>query len=120
MPCCLRGATLTATRTPTRTTSNRPTPAYDYSQPIVINNYDTSAGRGRRARRAGPPAESPQTTEAYQLFDQALAAFKKGDYRGALPLEEQALGKSPQDPAMHEVAALCLFATGDYTRAAAS
>jgi tetratricopeptide (TPR) repeat protein len=93
-------------------------PAYDYSQPIVINNYDTSAAEGAPAAPA-PPAESPETTEAYRLFDQALAVFKKGDYRAALPLVEQARAKAPNDPAMHEVTALCLFATGDYARAAA-
>jgi hypothetical protein len=90
-------------------------PTYDYSQPVVINNYNAPA----EGAPAAPPAESPETTEAYRLFDQALAAFKKGDYRGALPLVEQARGKAPNDPAMHEVAALCLFATGDYARAAA-
>jgi len=64
-------------------------------------------------------AESPQTTEAYRRFDQALAAFKKGDYSNALQLDRQAIQKFPQDPVMHEVAALCMFATGDYAGAAA-
>ncbi len=56
---------------------------------------------------------------AYQPFDQALAAFKSGDYQGALQLDEQALRQSPQDPVIHEVDALCRFAVGDYTGAAA-
>jgi tetratricopeptide (TPR) repeat protein len=101
-------------------------PVYDYSQPIAINTYDTSATDASADLTSAPQAvpeapapESPQTAEAYQFFDQALAAFKKGDYPGALQLVQQALRKSPQDPVMHEVSALCLFALGDYGGAAA-
>ena len=90
-------------------------PVYDYSQPIVVNNYDTEPA----SDAAAAPAESPQAAEAYQLFDQALAAFKQGDYPGALTLDQRALRISPQDPVMHEVSALCMFATGDYQSAAA-
>jgi Flp pilus assembly protein TadD len=96
-------------------------PAYDYSEPIVINNYNMPAAdaSAESTSDAAPPAESPETTEAYQLFDQALAAFKKGDYKNALQVDQQALRKSPQDPVMHEVSALCMFALGDYSGAAA-
>jgi len=100
-------------------------PVYDYSQPIVINSYDMPAADASvestsdQQAAAAPAPESPQTAEAYQLFDQALAAFKKGDYQSALQLDQQALRKSPDDPVMHEVGALCMFATGDYTGAAA-
>jgi hypothetical protein len=91
-------------------------PSYDYSQPIVINNYAAPEDGGTPA---AAPAESPETTEGYRLFDQALAAFKQGNYRGALPLVDQARAKVANDPAIHEVAALCRFATGDYAGAAA-
>jgi tetratricopeptide (TPR) repeat protein len=99
-------------------------PVYDYSQPIVINTYNTPSADASAESTSNPQAvatapESPQTTEAYQSFDQALAAFKQGDYASALDLDQQALRKSPQDPVMHEVEALCMFATGDYTGAAA-
>ncbi len=90
-------------------------PMYDYSQPIVINTYATPGGD----TSAEPATESPETTEAYRDFDQALGAFKKGDYKTALRLDEQALQKSPHDPIMHEVGALCMFALGDYEGAAA-
>lgn len=89
-------------------------PVYDYSQPIVVSNYAAPEGE---AVPAAP--ESPQTAEGYQFFDQALAAFKGGNYQGALQLVQQALAKSPHDPVMHEVAALCMFALGDYKGAAA-
>lgn len=84
-------------------------PAYDYAQPIAVNTYDTPSADAsgdstadQQAAAAAPAAESPQTTEAYRRFDQALAAFKKGDYANALQLDQQAIQKSPQDPVMHE------------------
>ncbi len=85
---------------------------YNYSQPLVVNNYyadDNSA----------PPAESPQQVQGYSLFDQAVAAFKTGDYRTALQLDQQAISQDPHDPLLHEFSALCMFAQGDYGRAAA-
>jgi len=98
------------------------TPVYDYSQPVAINTYNTATAdvpAESTAEAAAPAPESPQMAEAYQLFDQALAAFKKGDYPSALQLDQEALRKSPQDSVMHEIAALCRFATGDYAGAAA-
>jgi tetratricopeptide (TPR) repeat protein len=97
-------------------------PAYDYSQPIAVATYDAPVAdeSAEPSSEAAPPApESPQMAEAYRFFDQALAAFKKGDYQGALQLDQQALQKSPQDPVMHEVSALCMFALGDYNGAGA-
>jgi tetratricopeptide (TPR) repeat protein len=95
-------------------------PVYDYSQPIVVNTFNTPADvSAESTAEAAPAPESPQTVEAYQFFDQSLAAFKKGDYQGALQFDRQALRKSPQDPVMHEVSALCMFALGDYTGAGA-
>jgi len=102
-----------------------PALVYDYSQPIVVNTYDTppadastDGGDYPPAPPAAPAPESPQTSEAHQLLDQALAAFKNGDYQGALQLDQQALRKSPHDPVIHEVGALCMFAMGNYTGAA--
>jgi tetratricopeptide (TPR) repeat protein len=98
-------------------------PVYDYSQPIAVNSYDTSASDASAdvggAQAPAPAPESPQQAEAYQLFDRALAAFKTGDYQSALQLDQQALQQSPHDPVMHEISALCMFALGDYKGAAA-
>ena len=101
-------------------------PVYDYSQPMVVNTYDAptddapaDSSSDSQTAAAAPAPQSPQTTEAYQLFDQALAAFKRGDYATALQLDQQALRQSPHDPVMHEIGALCKFAMGDYTGAAA-
>lgn len=90
---------------------------YDYSQPVVVNNY-VSADAGGDATE--PPPESPATEQATKLFDAGLAQFKSGDYRGALAKFDAALQKLPDDPVVHEVRALALFALGEYKPAAAA
>jgi tetratricopeptide (TPR) repeat protein len=89
---------------------------YDYSQPIVVNNY-TSTGEG-----AGevPAAESPQSQAVLATFDEALAFFKNGEYTRALAKVTVALQKDSTDPVMHEFRALCLFAQGEYKQSAAA
>jgi tetratricopeptide (TPR) repeat protein len=100
-------------------------PAYDYSQPIVINTYNTPPADATaeaspdQSAAAQATQDSPETTAGYQLFDQSVSAFKSGDYRTALRLDEQAVRKVSNDPVLHEFGALCLFALGDYARAAA-
>ena len=103
------------------------TPAYDYSQPIVINTYNTPTADA--TADASPEQsttatqdtvqETPQESEAYKAFDAARDAFTKGDYSQALTLDEQAIQSVPNDPVLHEFGALCCFAQGDYNRAAA-
>jgi hypothetical protein len=96
------------------------TPVYDYSQPIVINTYNTSASDSSTDQTVTQTTEdSPETQAGYELFDQAHDAFRSGDYDRALKLDEAAIQKVPQDPVLHEFGALCLFALGDYTRTAA-
>jgi hypothetical protein len=100
------------------------TPIYDYSQPVVMTTYNVEApevvagAEQPPAQPQQPPAQPPEQTAAYQLFDQAREAFKNGDYAAALRADEQAIQKYPKDPVLHEFAALCLYATGDYSRAA--
>ena len=50
--------------------------------------------------------------EGYALFERARTAFAAGDARQALDLTEQAIGKVPDDPVLHEFGALSLFALG--------
>ena len=98
-------------------------PAYDYSQPIVINTYNTPTADA--AADASPEQtnvqqqDSPATEAGYQVFDQARDSFLKQDYRQALALDEQAIQSVPNDPVMHEFGALCLFAQGKYEQSAA-
>ena len=92
-------------------------PAFDYSQPIVINNYLPAAGQDAATPPAAP-AESSDEQAGYALFDRGRDAFLRGEYEQALQLTEQAIQKVPQDPVMHEFAAQCLFALGRYQQAA--
>ncbi len=96
-------------------------PYYDYSQPVAMTTYNVQAPDQTAVdgQPAPPSPEPPEQTAANQLFDQAREAFKNGDYATALRADEQAIQKFPKDPVMHEFAALCFFATGDYHRAAA-
>jgi Flp pilus assembly protein TadD len=100
------------------------TAAYDYSQPIVINTYNNPSAEATSDSSNEQTATQTveETTEeqaGYKLFDQAVEAFKAGDYQQALRLDESAIQKVPDDPVLHEFGALCLFALEDYTRAAA-
>ncbi len=98
-------------------------PAYDYSRPIVINTYNLpasdAAGEVAPEQAAAAAAESPQRDEGYQFFDAARNAFSGGDYARALELTRRAVRSIADDPLVHEFGALCLFAQGDYSRAAA-
>jgi tetratricopeptide (TPR) repeat protein len=93
------------------------TAPYDYSQPVVVNNYAAAdAAEGDAVAQA--PQETPATEQATKLFDEGLAQFKADDYRGALAKFDAALAKLPGDPVVHEVRALTLFALGEYQQAA--
>lgn len=96
-------------------------PAYDYSQPIVINNYTSSDANADAGTSTTQNASSSatQTDPAYSRFDEALKLFKEGNYRQALTACDEAIAKSGKDPAMHEVRALIQFALGQYQAAAA-
>ncbi len=96
---------------------------YDYSQPVVVNNYASSnADAGSDGTQAPAPAvaETTESQQATQLFDEGLAQFKSGNYRAALAKFDAALQKLPGDPVVHEVRALTLFALGEYKPAAAA
>jgi tetratricopeptide (TPR) repeat protein len=85
---------------------------YDYSQPVVVNNYVSS-------NTEAPELETPQQTQALSSFDQGLAKFKAGQYTAALSEFNASLKELPGDAVVHEVRSLALFANGDYKAAAA-
>lgn len=96
---------------------------YDYSQPIVVNNYipvetPTAVVADAPAQAAAPPVEPPQP-DTTGLADEALAAFRRRDYGAALAKLDRAVQRSPGDTVLHEVRGLCLFALGRYPEAAA-
>jgi tetratricopeptide (TPR) repeat protein len=91
------------------------TPVYNYSQPVVVQNYYTTDDTGAQV------AAAPQATAAQlQPFDDGLAKFKAGDYLSALQKFDQALREFPKDAVVHEVRALTLFALGRYQEAGAA
>ena len=93
------------------------TSPYDYSQPIVVNNYIPVDG----GAAAAPVAESaPAAAASDTTVDAALEKFKAGDYAGALAGFDAALKVAPNDSVIHEVRALALFALGRYPEAAAT
>jgi tetratricopeptide (TPR) repeat protein len=91
---------------------------YDYSQPVVVNNY--AAADDPNAAPAQVAQQTSDSDQATSLFDAGLAQFKAGDYQGALGNFDTALQKLPNDPVVHEVRALALFALGEYKPAAAA
>jgi tetratricopeptide (TPR) repeat protein len=106
---------------------------YDYSQPVVVNNYitndgdlssssDAQGGVGGTAAGGvgGNATAAPVNNEANAAVDDALAKFKAGDYAGALAGFDRAVKASPKDSVIHEVRALALFALGRYPEAAAT
>jgi tetratricopeptide (TPR) repeat protein len=60
----------------------------------------------------------PMPDDASVIFDAAQASFYNGGYPQALSQVERALVKLPQDAALHEFRALCLFALNRYNDAA--
>lgn len=86
-------------------------PALNYSQPVV-NVVQALPDSGQE------PPPMPET--ATQALEAGMAEFKKGNYGAALAKSEQALKDFPNDPAMHQFRALCLFARGEYQRASAA
>jgi hypothetical protein len=99
---------------------------YDYSQPVVVNNYVTNDGDLTNSSDAQggvggtASAAATATSESDQVVDDALSAFKAGDYAAALAGFDKALKLAPNDSVIHEVRALALFALGRYPEAAAT
>ena len=89
---------------------------YDYSQPIVVNNYIPVDGNAT----GGAVAESTPAAASDATVDAALEKFKSGDYTGALAGFDAALKVAPNDSVIHEVRALTLFALGRYPESAAA
>lgn len=97
---------------------------YDYSEPVVVNNYvtndgsltDSSTVQGGAATAESAASSSPSDA----AFDAALSAFKQGDYSAALASCDKAVKLSPNDSVIHEVRALSLFALARYPEAAAT
>ena len=97
---------------------------YDYSQPVVVNNYVTNDGDLTNSTDAqggvGGTSSASANSTSDSAVDDALAKFKAGDYAAALTGFDTALKLAPNDSVIHEVRALTLFALGRYPEAAAT
>ena len=91
---------------------------YDYSQPVVVNNYVSSSTDVAGSETQEAPA-TPQQQQALSSFDAGLAKFKAAQYIPALSDFNASLKELPGDAVVHEVRSLALFANGDYKAAAA-
>jgi tetratricopeptide (TPR) repeat protein len=93
---------------------------YDYSQPVVVNNYITadSDSGDATATSTSEPKVSAEIQQSFSGFDVGLDAFKGGRYNEALTAFDGALKLNGGDPVLHEVRALTLFALGNYSEAA--
>lgn len=89
---------------------------YDYSQPIIVNNY--LPAEGDESSEATTQSGSDRS-ETDALVDKSLASFKAGDYASAIAGLDRALKLSPKDSVLHEVRSVALFALGRYPEAAA-
>ncbi|MBL8850090.1 MAG: tetratricopeptide repeat protein [Planctomycetaceae bacterium] len=101
-----------------------------YSEPLVLG--PTVIDYAQPLAQAAPPQtvtteeapapddNDPQTIAAMAEFDQARAAFKNGDYDGALAGVHRSLEKLPSDAVLHEFRGLVLFAQGNYPESAAT
>lgn len=77
---------------------------YNYSRPVYMT-YAT--------------AENQQPPDSLRDFDDARAAFRRGEYDRALSLLDRVLKENPSDTTAHELRALTLFAMGKYEESAA-
>lgn len=87
----------------------------DYSQPVQVVQYVEQGAAAPAATEAAAPTVSD---DAVRNFEGARAAFFNGDYPQAMEYVDKALGKMPNDPALHEFRALVLFAQKQFKESA--
>jgi len=96
---------------------------WDYSQPVVVNNYlnSTASADGAAAGGAqGAAGINEPPAAALTNLDRGLERFQAGSYSSALSSFDAALRQMPGDAVAHELRALTLFALQRYTESAAA
>jgi tetratricopeptide (TPR) repeat protein len=81
--------------------------AYNYAQPVYVTGSESIS-------------PTTPTTSTNSLVDEAVEAFKAGDYQATLTQLDQAIKSNPKDAVLHELRALTLFAMRNYSEAAAT
>jgi tetratricopeptide (TPR) repeat protein len=82
----------------------------NYTRPITVAAADFPPGDEASELAASEKAEGG--------MEDALTAFRKGDFNAALTAVDSAISVVPGDPAMHEFRALVFFAMGRFNDAA--
>jgi len=77
-----------------------------------------SEGGGQSAATSAEVGAEARDVDALRFYSAAREAFRSGDYRDALRMANHAAVEAPQNPKVHELASLALFALGDYRGAA--
>jgi len=81
-------------------------------------SVSASEGDDQSAPTSAETSDEAGDLSALRLYNAAREAFRSGDYRDALRLANHAAIEAPQNPKVHELASLALFALGDYRGAA--
>jgi tetratricopeptide (TPR) repeat protein len=97
--------------------------SYDYGYPYYGYSGDVYNYSDNLLPYISAYAPSDQSTigameGTSDYYNQALEAFRQGDYRGALRLAAHAAIDDPRDPSTHVLLSLAMFAVGDYRAAA--
>jgi tetratricopeptide (TPR) repeat protein len=80
---------------------------YAPSPAVAANDLQSAANDGEAT-----------ANEGLQYYNEARTAFTRGDYQNALRLGGHSGVESPQNPKVHELTSLALFASGQYRAAA--
>jgi hypothetical protein len=95
--------------------------AYPDSGQYVANFPNGTASPNNEVPQPGPQAglaDDSAGNEGLQYYSEGRAAFAQGDYHNALRLAGHASVEAPQNPKVHELTSLAMFATGEYRGAA--
>jgi len=99
---------------------------YSYAPSSYADSGAIAGAAGSPPQAPGSVAATPNSSEddqraaseGLEYYSQARSAFLEGDYRHALRLAGHAAVESPQNPRVHELISLALFALGNFPAAA--
>jgi hypothetical protein len=93
---------------------------YDYGPPADSGEYSVASPPQEPLAADALPQSGGEAApnEGLQYYNEGRAAFQQGNYRDALRMAGHAGVESPQNPKVHELTSLALFASGDYRGAA--